>query len=82
MAKELIPLNRPVFDQVHPNIYAAAVGLVAWFAIAAWLLFDRKNDIALRLAMVQRIAAGRSLTALVAVAGLAKAPGRASKAPE
>jgi hypothetical protein len=52
MAKELVPLNRPVFDQVHPNIYAAAVGLVAWFAIAAWILFDRKNDIALPLARV------------------------------
>ena len=52
MAKELVPLNRPVFEQVHPNIYAVAVGLVAWFAIAAWILFDRKNDIALPLAMV------------------------------
>ena len=52
MARELVPHNRPVFDQFHPSIYAAAVGLVAWFAIAAWILFDRTNDIALPLAMV------------------------------
>jgi hypothetical protein len=37
---------------MHPSVYAAAVGLVAWFAVAAWILFDRQNDIGLPLAMV------------------------------
>jgi hypothetical protein len=32
--------------------YGAAIGLVAWFALAAWILFDRQNDIGLPLAMV------------------------------
>ena len=45
MSRELVAHNRPVFDQLHPNIYRAAAGLVAWFALAAWVLFDRGSDI-------------------------------------
>jgi hypothetical protein len=52
MARELVAHNRPTFDQLHPNVYKAAVGLVAWFVVAAWLLFDRQNDIGLPLAIV------------------------------
>lgn len=52
MARELVAHNKPVFDQLHPAIYGAAVGLVAWFALAAWVLFDRQSDIGLPLAMV------------------------------
>jgi hypothetical protein len=52
MARELVPHNRPVFDQLHPNLYKAAVGLVALFVLAAWILFDRQNDVGLPLAMV------------------------------
>jgi hypothetical protein len=52
MARELVPDNRPVFDELHPNIYRAAVGLVALFALAAWTLFDRQNDTGLPLAMI------------------------------
>jgi hypothetical protein len=52
MARELVAHNRPVFDQLHPAVYGAAVGLVAWFALAAWILFDRQDDIGLPLAMV------------------------------
>ena len=52
MARELVAHNRPVFDQLHPNIYGAAVGFVAWFAVAAWVLFDRQSDIVLPLTMV------------------------------
>jgi hypothetical protein len=52
MSRELVAHNRPVFDDLHPRIYAAAAGLVAWFAISAWLLFDRGGDIALSLAFV------------------------------
>jgi hypothetical protein len=52
MSRELVAHNRPVFDQLHPTVYRAAVGLVAWFALSAWLLFDRRNDIELPLAMV------------------------------
>ena len=52
MAREPVARNRPLFDQLHPMVYGAAVGLVAWFALAAWILFDRQNDIGLPLAMV------------------------------
>jgi hypothetical protein len=52
MTRELVAHNKPVFDQLHPAIYGAAVGLVAWFALAAWILFDRQSDIELPLVMV------------------------------
>jgi hypothetical protein len=52
MIRELARHNRPVFDQLHPNVYKAAVGLVGLFVLAAWILFDRQNDIGLPLAMV------------------------------
>src|ERR1700752_1701004 len=52
MTRELVPHNRPVFDQLHPNIYKAAVVLVALFAVAAWILFDPQKVIALPLAIV------------------------------
>jgi hypothetical protein len=51
MPRELVAHNKPVFDQFHPRIYGAAIGLVAWFALAAWILFDRQDDIGLPLAM-------------------------------
>ena len=51
-SRELVAHNRPVFDHLHPKLYAAAIGLVAWFAFAAWILFDRQDDIGLPLAMV------------------------------
>lgn len=28
--------GKPVLERIHPWIYAIAVGLVAWFALAAW----------------------------------------------
>jgi hypothetical protein len=49
MGRELVSHNKPVFDQLHPRIYGAAVGLVAWFALMAWALFDRSSDINLSL---------------------------------
>src|SRR5437764_9267011 len=52
MNRELVSHNRPIFDQLHPAVYKAAVGLVAWFALAAWILFDRQNDIGLPLALI------------------------------
>ena len=57
--------NRPVLEHIHPWIYAIAVGLVAWFALSAWALFDhgfgRPNEVSLSLTMV-------SVLFLVAVA--------------
>jgi hypothetical protein len=47
MTRETVLHNRPVFDQIEPNIYGTAVGLVAWFAVAAWISFDRQSDIGL-----------------------------------
>lgn len=52
MTRELIAHNRPVFDQLHPRIYGAAVGLIAWFALMAWVLFDRASDVSLSLMFV------------------------------
>jgi hypothetical protein len=52
MSRELVAHNRPVFDQLHPRIYAAAVGLIAWFALMAWVLFDRSSDVSLSLMFV------------------------------
>jgi hypothetical protein len=52
MSRELVAHNKPAFDHLHPKIYAAAVGLVAWYAISAWILFDHQDDIGLPLAMV------------------------------
>jgi hypothetical protein len=55
MTRDLIRHNRPVFDHVHPRIFATAIGFVAWFVLAAWILFDHKfdtvDDMALPLAM-------------------------------
>jgi hypothetical protein len=52
MARELVAHNKPVFDRLHPRVYAAAIGLVAWYALAAWILFDHQDDIGLPLMMV------------------------------
>jgi hypothetical protein len=60
MSRELVAHNKPVFDQLHPKIYGAVVGLVAWFALMAWALFDRSSDVSLSLTFV-------SLLFLVAV---------------
>jgi hypothetical protein len=51
MSRELVAHNKPVFDHLHPRVYAGAIGLVAWFALAAWILFDRQDDIGLPLMM-------------------------------
>lgn len=52
MSRELVAHNKPVFDQLHPRIFGAAVGLVAWFALMAWALFDRGGDASLSLMFV------------------------------
>ncbi|MET4217238.1 hypothetical protein ACVW1A_001926 [Bradyrhizobium sp. LB1.3] len=52
MNKDLVSRNRPAFDELHPKIYGAAVVLVAWFALMAWVLFDRSSDVSLLLAFV------------------------------
>jgi hypothetical protein len=52
MSKELVAHNRPVFDHLHPNIYMSAVALVAWFALSAWVLFDRGGYVSLLLVFV------------------------------
>jgi hypothetical protein len=52
MSRELVAHNKPVFDRLHPKIYAAAVGLVAWFALMAWTLFDSSGYVSLALTFV------------------------------
>jgi predicted neutral ceramidase superfamily lipid hydrolase len=60
MGRDLVPHNKPVFDQLHSSIYGVAACLVAWFVISAWALFDRGGYTNLSLAFV-------SLLLLVAV---------------
>ncbi|MGY8711879.1 hypothetical protein RAD16_39605 [Bradyrhizobium sp. 18BD] len=52
MRQDLVASNIHVFDQLHPKVYGAAVGLVAWFALMACVLFDRSDDISLSLGFV------------------------------
>lgn len=52
MSRELVVHNKPVFDQLHPRIWGTAVGLIAWFALMAWILFDRSSDVTLSLMFV------------------------------
>lgn len=52
MSRELAAHNKPVFDQLHPRIFGAAIGLVAWFALMAWTLFDRGGNASLSLMFV------------------------------
>jgi len=52
MSRELVAHNKPAFDQLHPRIYGTAVGLIAWFALMAWVLFDRSSDVSLSLMFV------------------------------
>jgi hypothetical protein len=50
--RELVSHNKPVFDELHPRIYGVAAGLVGWFVVSAWVLFDRGGEIALPLGFV------------------------------
>jgi hypothetical protein len=52
MSTEFLAHNHPVSDQLHPKIYGIAVGLIAWFALMAWLLFDRGGEVSLPLIFV------------------------------
>jgi hypothetical protein len=52
MSREPVADNKPVFDQLHPRIYGIAIGLIAWFALMAWILFDRNGDVSLPLTFV------------------------------
>jgi hypothetical protein len=52
MSRELVAQNKPVFDQLHPRIYGAAVGLIAWFTLMAWILFDYGGQTSLALMFV------------------------------
>ena len=44
--------NRPVWSDLHPFVYAAAVGLVLWFVVAAWVFFSSFADMQLVLWVV------------------------------
>ena len=44
--------NRPHRDQFHPLIYRVAGGLVIWFVLSAWILFDHHGYIELPLAFI------------------------------
>jgi len=52
MTRDIAVRNKPVFDQLHPNIYRIAIGLVLWFVLAAWVFFDRGGPVGLPLAFV------------------------------
>ena len=55
--RDLATHDRPVSDQLHPMIYVTAIGLVTWFAVAAWILFDHdfsggSSEVSLPLAVI------------------------------
>ena len=52
MSRNLLAHNKAHFDHFHPRIYGAAIGLVTWFALMAWVLFDRNSDVILPLMFV------------------------------
>ena len=61
MTRELANHNLPRFEHLHPTVLKVAAGLVAWFVLMAWVLFDRQSVVGLPLAFV---------TVLFVVAGL------------
>ncbi|HEX3162335.1 MAG TPA: hypothetical protein VHQ92_07135 [Pseudolabrys sp.] len=52
MSRDIDAHNKPVFDELHPRIYAVAAGLLVWFALMAWVLFDRSSYVSLALTFV------------------------------
>ena len=52
MSRELVTRNKTDFDELHPRVYAIAAGLVAWFLLSAWVLFDHGGDVVLSLGFV------------------------------
>jgi hypothetical protein len=40
MSKQLVPVNRPASDGLHPAIYGVIVALTAWFVLSVWALFS------------------------------------------
>ena len=55
MSTKLVTHNRPpleTFDQLHSNIPKISTGLVAWFVLMAWVLFDRQSVTGLPLAFI------------------------------
>jgi len=52
MAKNIVAHRPPISRGLHPLVYGTAVGLVVWFVLCAWVLFDRQNDAELPLVMV------------------------------
>jgi hypothetical protein len=54
MTREIIlrDHNRPVSDELHPLVFKAIASLVLWYALSAWILFDRQSDVGLLLAVV------------------------------
>lgn len=52
MNKSVVVRHPSVSRGLHPLVYKAAVGLVVWFVLSAWALFDRQRDTELPLVMV------------------------------
>ena len=44
--------NRPVWDHLHPLVYAVVAGTVLWFVLAAWIFFGGAEYMSLLLAVV------------------------------
>ena len=44
--------NRPVWNSLHPLVYAAAIGLALWFVVVSWFFFSGFADMELVLWVV------------------------------
>ena len=40
MDKQLVPVQRPASDGLHPVVYGAIIALTAWFVLSVWALFS------------------------------------------
>jgi hypothetical protein len=75
MSGVFVASNTAVFDQLHGKVYAVAVDLVAWFALLAWMLFDRgERAIDLSLAIMTALPLVAVLVPLAAVVGPKETP--------
>ena len=52
MTRDLSRHNRPIYNRLHPIVYAAVVGLVLWFVVSAWAFFGGEGYTELLLAVV------------------------------
>jgi len=44
--------DKPVHDELHPDVYRAMLGLTVWLVLSVWAFFDRGVYVGLTLTMI------------------------------